>query len=76
MSLTDAQVKELADALWDAEQTHNYVSPLTERYADISAEDAYRVQQVVLDRKLAGGEEDCRQEGRIDQRRNAADARH
>ena len=55
MSLTDAQVKELADALWDAEQTHNYVSPLTERYADISAEDAYRVQQVVLDRKLAGG---------------------
>ncbi len=55
MSLNDAQVAELADALWRAEQTHEFIPPLTEKHPDLSPEDAYRVQELVLGKKLASG---------------------
>lgn len=55
MSLTDAQVKELADALWKAEETHDFIPPLTETYPEITADDAYRVQEQVLQYRLGSG---------------------
>lgn len=55
MNLTDAQVKELADALWNAEETHEFISPLTESYPDLSPDDAYRVQEQVLQYRLGSG---------------------
>ena len=55
MSLTDAQVKESADALWRAEETHDFIPPLTETYPDLSADDAYRVQELVLKYRLGSG---------------------
>lgn len=55
MSLTDAQVKESADALWRAEETHDFIPPLTETYPDLSADDAYRVQELVLQYRLGSG---------------------
>ncbi len=55
MTLTDAQVTQFADALWNAEQTHEYIPPLTDSHPDLSPEDAYRVQEQVLAKKLSSG---------------------
>lgn len=55
MSLTNEQVKELADSLWSAEETHNFIPPLTDSFPDLSPDDAYRVQEQVLQYRLSSG---------------------
>ena len=55
MSLTNEQVKELADSLWRAEETHNFIPPLTDSYPELSPDDAYRVQEQVLQYRLSSG---------------------
>ena len=46
----------LADELWEADRTTKPIPPLTERYPDLVLTDAYQIQQVNIDRRLAGGE--------------------
>ena len=55
MSLTNEQVKELADSLWSAEETHNFIPPLTDSYPELSPDDAYRIQEQVLQYRLSSG---------------------
>jgi 2-keto-4-pentenoate hydratase len=55
VTLTRERILEIAEALLRAESTHNTIPPLSETYPGINADDAYQVQQVVLERKLGGG---------------------
>ena len=55
MSLTQEQIHELAHALMEAEQSHESIAPLTEKYPDLSAQDAYSVQLMILEHKLSTG---------------------
>ena len=46
----------LADELWEADRTAKPVSPLTERYPDLVLADAYAIQSINIERRVAGGE--------------------
>ncbi len=46
----------LAEALHEAELRHVGIEPLTNRYPDLSVSDAYAVQRVNIERRLARGE--------------------
>jgi 2-oxopent-4-enoate/cis-2-oxohex-4-enoate hydratase len=50
------QITALGDELFAALREHRTVAPLTERHADISIDDAYRVSLHLLRRREAGGE--------------------
>ncbi len=50
-----AQVAQAADLLLEAEQTRVQVRPTSMVYAGMTITDAYRVQQAVVDRKVAAG---------------------
>jgi 2-oxopent-4-enoate/cis-2-oxohex-4-enoate hydratase len=49
-------IHELGDQLYDAQMSRTPVDPLTTRYADISIEDAYGIQQRMVARRLSAGE--------------------
>lgn len=49
-------IHELGDQLYGAQMSRTPVDPLTTRYTDISIEDAYRIQQVMVERRLMAGE--------------------
>jgi len=49
-------IHELGDQLYGAQTSRAPVDPLTTRYPDISIEDAYRIQKVIVDRRLLAGE--------------------
>ena len=49
-------IEQLGDELYDALKACRVVDPLTSRHADITVEDAYRIQQRLLSRRLAAGE--------------------
>ena len=55
MQLSEAQQREMADALVEAERTKVWTEPLTLRYDGADIEDAYAVGQMVTDIKVAGG---------------------
>ncbi|MFK7918506.1 MAG: 2-keto-4-pentenoate hydratase [Ilumatobacter sp.] len=55
MHLTEAQQREVAEALVTAEDTKAWTEPLTLRYDDADIEDAYAVGQMVTDLKVANG---------------------
>lgn len=46
---------ELADALWEAERSRRPIAPLTEQYDDLVIEDAYAIQDINVQRRLAAG---------------------
>ncbi len=48
-------MKELADELLQAEDSRIGIPPFTERYANLSVEDAYNIQLEVVERKLENG---------------------
>src|SRR3954452_7611039 len=48
--------QELADELWDADRTAKPVAPLTDRYGDLGIEDAYAIQTLNIERRIAAGE--------------------
>ena len=56
MPVAAALQQELADELWDADRTAKPVAPLTERYADLGIEDAYAIQTINIERRIAAGE--------------------
>ena len=53
--LTDQQIQQAADSLWQAEQTREWAEPLSIRFPDADVADAYRVGLAVRDLKLAAG---------------------
>ena len=54
---SDSLHQQLADELWEADRTAKPISPLTERYPDLVVEDAYAIQTINIDRRLAAGEQ-------------------
>lgn len=53
--LSEAVVRELADALWNAEVTRTAIAPLTETVPRITVDDAYEIQLVNVRRRLEQG---------------------
>ena len=47
---------QLAKELFDAELSRKPIEPLTDTYPGLTLEDAYRIQQLNIERKLAAGE--------------------
>ena len=47
---------ELADELWEADRTAKPIAPLTERHPDLGIEDAYAIQTINIDRRVAAGQ--------------------
>ena len=52
-------LSELADGLWQAEQTCVPVEPLTKRHPGLEIEDAYAIQSLNIDRHVALGAQVC-----------------
>jgi 2-oxopent-4-enoate hydratase len=48
-------LRELADELWQADRTASPVQPLTERHPELGIEDAYAIQTINTERRLAAG---------------------
>ncbi len=55
MSLTDRQIEQMARELVDAWRTHTPIAPLSERFGDVSYEDAYAIQLKTYDIKTKEG---------------------
>jgi 2-keto-4-pentenoate hydratase len=57
--MTDANMQgilaDLADELWEAQKSAQPVAPLTERHPDLDAADAYAIQDLNVQRRVAGG---------------------
>lgn len=53
--LNEQQVAQAAEALWRAEQTRQWVEPLSNRFPEADVADAYRVGLAVKDLKVASG---------------------
>ncbi|MEP1594914.1 MAG: 2-oxo-hepta-3-ene-1,7-dioic acid hydratase, partial [Halieaceae bacterium] len=53
--LTDEQIKDAADRLYEAERARVQMPALTLSYPDMDMDDAYRVQRCWVDRKVAEG---------------------
>jgi 2-oxo-hept-3-ene-1,7-dioate hydratase len=53
--LTDAQVADVAAALYDAELTWTPIEAVSAQFPDADIEDAYRISQAVTDLKVAAG---------------------
>src|SRR5665647_634112 len=49
-------IQELGDQLYDAQVAATPVNPITTRHPDITIEDAYRIQQRMVARRLSAGE--------------------
>ena len=48
--------QDLADELWEADRAAKPVSPLTERHSELVLEDAYAIQTINIDRRVAAGQ--------------------
>jgi 2-oxopent-4-enoate hydratase len=48
--------QQLADELWDADRAAKPVPPLTDRHPDLTIEDAYAIQTINIERRIAAGE--------------------
>ena len=48
--------QDLADELWEADRTAKPVEPLTERHPDLALSDAYAIQTINIDRRVAAGQ--------------------
>lgn len=55
MSLTSEQISQAAQSLFTATQTRQSIAPLTETYPDINVQDAYKIQQANIERRLQSG---------------------
>ena len=56
MAMNPQDIIKHGDALHEALIARRAVAPLTDRIADISIDDAYRIQQRMIERRLALGE--------------------
>lgn len=55
MNLTTTQHTQAAAALLDAAASGEFIAPLRERFPGMDGEDAYAIQKINVDRRLAGG---------------------
>ncbi|MEJ2715905.1 MAG: fumarylacetoacetate hydrolase family protein [Deltaproteobacteria bacterium] len=55
MTISDTQISEAAQALFEAGRSGQAIGPLTETYPDISVEDAYRVQTLNIEKLIGSG---------------------
>lgn len=55
VAASETVIQELADQLWEADQTAVPCDPLTDQYPDLVLEDAYAIQRVNIDRRIANG---------------------
>jgi 2-keto-4-pentenoate hydratase len=53
---TAALHQELADELWEADRAAKPIPPLTDRHTDLTIEDAYAIQTINIERRIAAGE--------------------
>jgi 2-keto-4-pentenoate hydratase len=53
--LTDQQIQQAAESLWQAEQSSEWAQPISVRFPEADVDDAYRVSLAVRDLKLASG---------------------
>jgi 2-keto-4-pentenoate hydratase len=53
---SDSLHQQLADELWEADRTAKPIAPLTERYPSLVIEDAYGIQTINIDRRVADGQ--------------------
>jgi 2-oxo-hept-3-ene-1,7-dioate hydratase len=53
--MTKGEIEKAAAALWDAERTHDWTEPVSNRFPDADVADAYRIGLAVRDLKLAAG---------------------
>ncbi|MCK9282999.1 MAG: 2-oxopent-4-enoate hydratase [Rhodocyclaceae bacterium] len=56
MPLNNNQITQLGDELYDALVNCRMIDPLTDRHPDISIENAYAIQQRMIERRIAKGE--------------------
>ena len=49
-------IEQLGDELFDALKACKPIVPFTDRYSDITIDDAYNIQQRMIERRLATGE--------------------
>ncbi|MBN4667765.1 fumarylacetoacetate hydrolase family protein [Pandoraea nosoerga] len=52
---TQARLQQAADALLEAERSHRFIAPLRDTYAPLTIEDAYAIQRINTERRLAAG---------------------
>lgn len=52
---TQARLQQAADALLEAERSHRFIAPLRDTYAPLSIDDAYAIQRINTERRLAVG---------------------
>jgi 2-oxopent-4-enoate hydratase len=48
--------QDLADELWEADRSAKPIAPLTERHPDLVLDDAYAIQTINIDRRVAAGQ--------------------
>ena len=48
--------QDLADELWEADRSAKPVAPLTERHSDLVLDDAYAIQTINIERRVAAGQ--------------------
>ena len=58
--------QDLADELWEADRSAKPIAPLTERHDGLDVEDAYAIQTINIERRVADGPEGDRPQGRPD----------
>lgn len=56
MTISDADVREMGEALFDARRRRTAIEPLTDRHPDMTMADGYRVQQDLVRRHLDQGD--------------------
>lgn len=52
---TQARLQQAADALLEAERSRQFIAPLRDTYAPLSIDDAYAIQRINTERRLAAG---------------------
>ncbi|AJP59465.2 2-keto-4-pentenoate hydratase [Pandoraea vervacti] len=52
---TQARLQQAADALLEAERSHRFIAPLRETFAPLTIDDAYAIQRINTERRLAAG---------------------
>ncbi|VVE68287.1 2-keto-4-pentenoate hydratase [Pandoraea anapnoica] len=52
---TQARLQQAADALLEAERSHRFIAPLRDTFAPLTIDDAYAIQRINTERRLAAG---------------------
>ena len=56
MTVQPALHQDLADELWEADRSAMPIAPLTDRHDGLDIEDAYAIQTINIERRVAAGQ--------------------